>query len=173
MTARQQAIFTLDELATYLKVGKRTLYRLAAHGEIPAFKVGGTWRFRQSEIDRWINDQIHWPGLMKPALDIQETDKQYKISLEVPGVEEKDIHITLDNDVLLVRGEKRQEQESKDGGFHRVERSYGSFQRALNLPTDANQDTIKAAFKNGVLTITMEKREASAPKQGRSIPING
>ncbi|HCL6287715.1 TPA: helix-turn-helix domain-containing protein [Escherichia coli] len=51
MTARQQAIFTLDELATYLKVGKRTLYRLAAHGEIPAFKVGGTWRFRQSEID--------------------------------------------------------------------------------------------------------------------------
>ena len=93
--------------------------------------------------------------------------------MEVPGVEEKDIHITLDNDVLLVRGEKRQEQESKDGGFHRVERSYGSFQRALNLPTDANQDTIKAAFKNGVLTITMEKREASAPKQGRSIPING
>lgn len=58
MTARQQAIFTLDELATYLKVGKRTLYRLTAHGEIPAFKVGGTWRFRQSEIDQWINDQI-------------------------------------------------------------------------------------------------------------------
>ncbi|WP_445659477.1 helix-turn-helix domain-containing protein [Aquincola tertiaricarbonis] len=57
MTARQQAICTLDELAAYLKVGKRTLYRLAAHGEIPAFKVGGTWRFRQSEIDRWINDQ--------------------------------------------------------------------------------------------------------------------
>ena len=57
MTARQQAIFTFDELAAYLKVGKRTLYRLASHGEIPAFKVGGTWRFRQSEIDRWINDQ--------------------------------------------------------------------------------------------------------------------
>ena len=52
MTARQQAIFTLDEFAAYLKVGKRTLYRLAAHGDIPAFKVGGTWRFRQSEIDQ-------------------------------------------------------------------------------------------------------------------------
>ena len=77
------------------------------------------------------------------------------------------------NGTMLVRGEKRQEQETKDGGFHRVERSYGSFQRALNLPADANQDTIKAAFKNGVLTITMEKREASTPKQGRSIPING
>ncbi|MFX7280239.1 helix-turn-helix domain-containing protein, partial [Acinetobacter baumannii] len=55
MKAHLQVIFTLDELAAYLKVGKRTLYRLAAHGEIPAFKVGGTWRFRQSEIDRWIN----------------------------------------------------------------------------------------------------------------------
>lgn len=54
MTARQQAIFTLDELAAYLKVGKRTLCRLAAHREIPAFKVGGIWRFRRTEIDRWI-----------------------------------------------------------------------------------------------------------------------
>jgi len=114
-----------------------------------------------------------WSGMLKPALDIQETDKQYKIALEVPGVEEKDIQITLDNDVLMVRGEKRQEQEKKEGGFHRVERSYGSFQRALNLPDDANQDSIKASFKNGVLTVTIDKREVSAPKQGRSIPING
>ncbi|HGO5322178.1 TPA: helix-turn-helix domain-containing protein, partial [Klebsiella oxytoca] len=53
MKAHLQVIFTLDELAAYLKVGKRTLYRLAVHGEIPAFKVGGTWRFRQSEIDQW------------------------------------------------------------------------------------------------------------------------
>lgn len=65
------------------------------------------------------------------------------------------------------------EQEKKEGGFHRVERSYGSFQRALNLPDDANQDSIKASFKNGVLTVTIDKREVSAPKQGRSIPING
>jgi HSP20 family protein len=114
-------------------------------------------------MPRWPSD---WPGMLKPALDIQETDKQYKIALEVPGVEEKDIQITLDNDVLLVRGEKRQEQETKDGGFHRVERSYGSFQRALNLPADANQDTIKAAFKNGVLTITMESARPVRPSRG-------
>lgn len=94
-----------------------------------------------------------------------ETDKQYKIAPEVPGVEEKDIQITLDNDVLMVRGEKRREQEKKEGGFHRVERSYGSFQRALNLPDDANRDSIKASFKNGVLTVTIDKREVSAPKQ--------
>ncbi len=121
-------------------------------------------------MPRWPSE---WPGMLKPALDIQETDKQYRITLEVPGVEEKDIQITLNEDVLVVRGEKRQEQEKKEGGFHRVERSYGSFQRALNLPGDASQDSIKADFKNGVLTITMDKREASVPKQGRSIPING
>ena len=113
-----------------------------------------------------------WPGMLMPALDIQEADKQYKIALELPGVEEKDIQITLDSDVLVVRGEKRQEQEKKEGSFHRIERSYGSFQRALNLPDDANQDSIKANFKNGVLTITMDKREVSAPKQGRLIPVN-
>src|SRR5690554_1916834 len=70
-----------------------------------------------------------WPGMLKPALDIQEDDKQYKIALELPGVEEKNIQINLDNDVLVVRGEKRQEQEKKEGGFHHIERSYGSFQR--------------------------------------------
>jgi HSP20 family protein len=114
-----------------------------------------------------------WPGMLKPALDIRETEKQYVITLEVPGVEEKDIQLTLDNDVLTVRGEKRQEQETKEGGYHRIERSYGSFQRALNLPDDANQDSIKASFKNGVLTITIDKRETSASKRGRLIPING
>ena len=72
MTARQQAIFTLDELATYLKVGKRTLYR-----EIPAFKVGGTWRFRQSEIDRWINDQIQ-AGRKKEVIRTDEQPKSAK-----------------------------------------------------------------------------------------------
>jgi excisionase family DNA binding protein len=76
MTARQQAIFTLDELAAYLKVGKRTLYRRRAR-EIPAFKVGGTWRFRQSEIDRWINDQIQ-AGRKKEVIRTDEQPKSAK-----------------------------------------------------------------------------------------------
>ena len=87
MTARQQAIFTLDELTAYLKVGKRTLYRLAANGEIPAFKVGGTWRFRQSEIDRWINDQIQ-AGRKKEVI---RTDKQRK-SAEHPVSPGRAVH---------------------------------------------------------------------------------
>lgn len=74
MKAHLQVIFTLDELAAYLKVGKRTLYRLAAHGEIPAFKVGGTWRFRQSEIDRWINDQTQ-AGAKKEVMRKREQQK--------------------------------------------------------------------------------------------------
>ena len=87
MTARQQAIFTLDELAAYLKVGKRTLYRLASHGEIPAFKVGGTRRFRQSEIDRWINDQTQ-AGRKKEVI---RTDEQPKAAKH-PVLPESAIH---------------------------------------------------------------------------------
>lgn len=83
MTARQQAIFTLDELAAYLKVGKRTLYRLASHGEIPAFKVGGTWRFRQSEVDRWINDQTQ-AGRKKEVIRTDEQPKSAEHSVS-PG----------------------------------------------------------------------------------------
>lgn len=112
-----------------------------------------------------------WAAMMKPALDIQETDIHYKIALEVPGVEEKDLQVTLDNDVLTVRGEKRKDTETKEGGFHRIERSYGSFQRALNLPADADQESIKATLNNGVLTILINKREPSAVSKGRSIPI--
>ncbi len=113
-----------------------------------------------------------WAGLLRPALDIQETDQQYRITLEAPGVDEKDIQLTLDDGVLWIRGEKRQEQEYKEGQYHRVERSYGSFQRVLNLPEDADQDTIKATFKNGVLAITIGRRAPPASPSGRNIPIN-
>jgi excisionase family DNA binding protein len=83
MKAHLQVIFTLDELAAYLKVGKRTLYRLAAHREIPAFKVGGTWRFRQREIDQWINDQIQ-AGAKKEVMRSREQQKSSEQSAS-PG----------------------------------------------------------------------------------------
>lgn len=124
-------------------------------------------------VSDWPNVRPGWSGLLRPALDIQETDRQYRISLEIPGVDEKDIQVTLADDVLVVRGEKRQEQEHGDGQLHWVERSYGSFQRSLNLPDDADQDSIKAAFKGGVLTLTIDKRPTAAASRGRSIPITG
>lgn len=97
-----------------------------------------------------------WLGMLKLALDIQKTGKQHRISLDGPGVEEKDIQITPDNDVPMVREVKAPGAREERNGFSRVELPYGSFQCALNLPDDANQDS---------------KCEASAPKHGRSIPI--
>ncbi len=112
-----------------------------------------------------------WQDLLRPSRDIHETDQQYRITLEIPGVDEKDIQLTLDDDVLWIRGEKRQEQEQQDGQYHRIERSYGSFQRALNLPGDAHQDAIRASFKNGVLTVTIGKREHADVSTSREIAI--
>lgn len=101
-------------------------------------------------------------GLLRPNVDVSSTDKEYTITVEVPGVDEKDVKLELTHDgQLIVRGEKKQEKEQKDKNFHRVERSYGSFQRTLSLPEDAAKDVIDASFKNGVLTITCPRKAVS------------
>ena len=104
-----------------------------------------------------------WGGLLMPQVDIGERQKDYVITVEVPGVQEKDIDLTLIDGTLTIRGEKRDEHEEKDKQYHRVERSYGSFQRILSLPTDADENTIKAKFKDGVLTITIAKDPQAKP----------
>ncbi|WP_181443364.1 Hsp20/alpha crystallin family protein [Legionella pneumophila] len=109
--------------------------------------------------------------LLKPCIDIAATDKEYTITVEVPGVEEDHIKLELSNDTLIIiKGEKKHESEKKDKNIYRVERAYGSFQRVLSLPEDANQEDIKAQIKNGVLTITMPRKEVSKPK-GKLIDI--
>lgn len=112
-----------------------------------------------------------WEGLMRPRVDIAENSKRYTITVEVPGVEEKDIELTLADGTLTVRGEKRYEKEDDDKQYHRVERSYGSFQRVISLPDNANGQEVKAQFKNGVLTITVGKT-SEAESTGRKIVIN-
>ena len=98
-------------------------------------------------------------GLLRPNVDVSSTDKEYSITIEVPGVDEKDVKLELTNDgQLLISGQKKQEKEQKDKNYYRVERSYGSFQRTLSLPEDASRDNIDAAFKNGVLTITCPRK---------------
>lgn len=114
-----------------------------------------------------------WSAALRPALDIEETGKDYRVTVEVPGVEERDLELSLDGDVLVIRGEKRREREQNDGGFHRIERVYGSFQRLLDLPEDADPEAISAKFRNGVLTITIGKRQSRPAAKGRSIPIEG
>lgn len=96
--------------------------------------------------------------MLRPKVDISESTEQYHIDVEVPGVEEKDISLHLDNDgTLTVKGKKSFDKETKDKAWHRVERSYGSFQRVLTLPSDANQEQVQAKFKNGVLCIDVAR----------------
>ncbi|ADD68266.1 heat shock protein Hsp20 [Denitrovibrio acetiphilus DSM 12809] len=109
--------------------------------------------------------------LLKPNLDISESKKDYSISIEVPGVDEKDISIELSGDSLIISGEKKQETETKENNYHRVERSYGSFRRILSLPQDADPENIKATFKNGILNIKIDRK--SLPSSNvKKISIN-
>lgn len=97
-------------------------------------------------------------GLLKPTVDISATDKEYTITMEVPGVDEKDVKLELINDALIISGEKKQEKEEKDKNFYCMERSYGTFQRTLSLPKDAVQEKIQASFKRGILKIHIPRK---------------
>ncbi|MGD8339020.1 MAG: Hsp20/alpha crystallin family protein [Desulfobacterales bacterium] len=97
-------------------------------------------------------------GMLKPTLDLGATDKEYTVTLEIPGVDEKDVRLEIVNDTLTIQGEKKQENEEKGKNYYRMERSYGSFQRMLSLPEDADQNAVTATFKKGVLTVTMPRK---------------
>ena len=97
-------------------------------------------------------------GLLKPTLDLGATDKEYIITVEIPGVDEKEVKLEIANDTLTIRGEKKHEDEEKGKNFYRMERAFGSFQRVLSLPDDMDQDNVKATFKKGVLTVTAPRK---------------
>ena len=116
-------------------------------------------------------DLPDWPGrtrdILKPTMDISSAEKEYTVTVEVPGVKEDDVQLELADDTLTIRGEKKQESSANDKGYYCVERSYGAFQRVLSLPEDVDQKGIQAAFKNGVLTITMPRRTLPESKVRR------
>ena len=99
-----------------------------------------------------------------PAVDIHEGDDQYVVTVEIPGAGKDDVTIETDDNVLTIRGEKRSEREEKKEQARWVERSYGSFSRSFTLPANVAADRIKAAFQDGVLTITLPKTEEKKPK---------
>jgi HSP20 family protein len=99
-----------------------------------------------------------------PAVDLEETSDKVTIKAEVPGIDPKDIDISLSGEILSLKGEKKTEREEKGKNFHLVERSYGSFSRSLRLPAAVNADKIEATYKDGILTITCPKKEAVKPK---------
>ena len=104
-------------------------------------------------------------GTWAPAVDIYETEKEIVLKADLPGVNLSDVDIRLENNILTVRGERHFEKEVKQENFHRVERIYGTFARTFTLPNTVNPEKIDAAYDNGVLQITMPKREEARPKQ--------
>ncbi len=104
------------------------------------------------------------PGQWLPALDVSETDKAVLVKAELPGLDAKDVEVSLVGGVLTLRGEKKEEKEEKTKSFHRVERSYGVFERAVQLPCPVKTDQVEATFKNGVLTVELPKSEEARSK---------
>jgi HSP20 family protein len=96
--------------------------------------------------------------ILKPRVDISATDNEYCITAEVPGVSEQDLKLEIADNVLTISGEKKQDKEDRGESYYRMERSYGSFQRVLTLPEDAQHQEVTATFKKGVLTVRMPRR---------------
>ncbi|CFX25194.1 Heat shock protein Hsp20 [Candidatus Filomicrobium marinum] len=110
-------------------------------------------------------------GVLMPQINVSETDKEIMITAELPGVAEKDVDVTLDDDMLTISGEKRLEKKEEKENYHFVERSFGRFQRSLRIPHSVNPDQVKAQVENGVLTITMPKN--AEQERVRHIQIEG
>lgn len=104
-------------------------------------------------------------GTWTPSVDIYETENELVLTAEVPGINEKDIEIKIEDNTLTLQGERKFEKETKEENYHRVERSYGSFYRSFTLPNYIDQDKIQAEHENGILKITMPKRAELKPKK--------
>ena len=116
-------------------------------------------------------------GTLAPRVDVSETSKELTLKVELPGVDEKDIDVSLSGNQLTIKGEKKTEHEEKKDGeegrvFHRVERSFGAFQRTMTVPFDVESDKVSAEFKDGVLTVTLPKPEGAREQpQPRRIEV--
>jgi HSP20 family protein len=109
-----------------------------------------------------------WAGNQEfvPKMNISETDSSYKVVAELPGVDEKDVEVTIEDNILRIKGERKAENEDKDEHYYRYESSYGNFERVLRLPDAINSDACKVNFKNGVLNLEIPKnKQASKVKK--------
>ena len=126
----------------------------------------------RNDFDRIFDDiirtDIRHPenyGAVAPVVNLEETDNDFKISAELPGMMKDDIKITFENNMLSISGEKKSEKDFKDGNFHHHERSFGKFCRTLGIPSGVKLDKIDAEYKDGVLNITIPKAEEAKPKE--------
>ncbi len=138
-----------------------------------------TWKpFREldrmrGEMDRlwdtFIEGRPSWRGEEKgewfPPVDVSETKNDVVVKAELPGIDPKDIDLSLSDGHLLIKGEKKQEKEEKDEDYHFIERSYGSFIRSVHLPKEVKHDKVSASYKDGVLKIVLPKSESAKTKE--------
>lgn len=129
--------------------------------------------FGPSPFGRWPALEPLWrvTGVAAPAVDLVETDKDYRIKAELPGMDEKDIELSLTEDVLTIKGEKKEEHEEKEEGYYLAERHYGAFERSFRLPEEVEADRIEASFNKGVLTVVLPKSPKAKQKQERKIAV--
>ncbi len=123
----------------------------------------------QDEFSRFFEDFGNGLGSVEehftPPIDIQETDDAYIVEADVPGMKKEDVHIEVNDDVLTIKGERKSEHEEKREDYHRIERQYGSFRRTVTIPGGFQYDAVKAKFKDGVLRVTLPKREDAKPRR--------
>ncbi|MEW6775497.1 MAG: Hsp20/alpha crystallin family protein [Bdellovibrionota bacterium] len=109
-------------------------------------------------------------GIYVPKLDVSETDKEVQIAAELPGMDEKDVEVSISGDTLVLKGEKKHEKEEKKKDYYRMERSYGAFHRSIPLPEGVDKDKVDAKFAKGVLTITLPKT-VEAQKAAKKVQV--
>jgi HSP20 family protein len=125
----------------------------------------------QDQINRAFNDVFDRTGeessltAWAPAVDIYETEQELVVKADLPEVDPKDLDIRVENNILTIRGERKFEKKVNEDNYLRIERSYGSFSRSFTLANTVNSEAIKAAYENGVLTLSIPKREEAKPKQ--------
>ncbi len=121
--------------------------------------------FGEVSVPSWFSSNKEAAFALSPAIDVTENDKEFKISAELPGMDSKDVQINVADGYVTIKGEKKQEQKEEKEGYFRQERSYGSFQRVVALPDNANLDKAEAVAKNGVLTINIPKKAGAQSKE--------
>ena len=134
--------------------------------------AGGLWRspFGRSFFDIEPAWRSRSAMSAMPAIDVTETDKAYEITAELPGMDEKNVEVKVADDILTIKGEKQEEKEEKTKDYHLSERSFGSFQRASQVPSGVDTDKIDAKFSKGVLTVTLPK-STEAQKAEKKITV--
>ncbi|HLX44881.1 MAG TPA: Hsp20/alpha crystallin family protein [Bryobacteraceae bacterium] len=138
-----------------------SLIRYTPFHELDAFPAN--LRVFQDTVNRLFAEPNGRPWV--PPVDIKETENELIFKADVPDVDMKDIDVRMENGTLTIRGERKFEAAKDDGGWHRVERSYGTFERMFSVPETVNAEAVKADYKNGALTITLPKKEVAKPRQ--------